>query len=137
MSITASTLTQYSAQEVFDFIVTSVVKQGKPAIIGDGNSPTYRTPDGLKCPGGFLLPDDHPAVLAALEGDDMGIWPALAQAMLVPTDHSALISSLQQCHDAAAVDWRADFIPSFLRRACDIAKRWCLTMPSCVPPCAE
>lgn len=133
--ISACTLSQYSAQEVFDFIVTSVVKQGKPAVTGSCNKCTYRTPDGLKCAAGFLLPDDHPAVLEALKGGEMGSWSALTNALLVPLDHAALISSLQQCHDYAALDYSVGFIKSFLERAHTSAKRRSLTMP--VPPCAE
>lgn len=44
------------AQELYDYIVEAIVKQGRPSV-GDNDRCLYRGPDGLKCAYGHVHPD--------------------------------------------------------------------------------
>ena len=44
------------AQELYDFVVAAIVKQGRPSV-GDNDRCLYRGPDGLKCAAGHVIPD--------------------------------------------------------------------------------
>jgi hypothetical protein len=48
--------TEMTNQEIFDFVVRALLKQGRPAY--DGNQCRYRTSDGRKCAIGHLIPDE-------------------------------------------------------------------------------
>jgi hypothetical protein len=84
-----------TAQEVFDFIVDKVIKQGKPAIQGKC---VYLTDDGLKCAAGQLLDDKE---LQQLKNTDSltSSWGALVARGFVPAEHRTLIGDLQEVHD--------------------------------------
>lgn len=52
-------------QEIFDHVKAHLLKQGKKAFLpGSKTKCAYRSPDGKKCAGGCLIPDElyHPAM---------------------------------------------------------------------------
>jgi hypothetical protein len=49
-------MTEYlTRQQMFDAVIVGLMKQGKPAMADRGCS--YRTPNGLRCGIGMLIPD--------------------------------------------------------------------------------
>ncbi len=107
------------AQELFDYIVEAVVKQGRPSV-GDNDRCLYRGPDGLKCAYGHVHPDSMYS-----EGmENIGILNLSVLGMvpksLVP--HVDLISYLQDAHDAASK--YADFLRIFMQEAERLASKF-------------
>ena len=89
-------------QEIFDTIVAHLHAQGQPAI--SGSSCFYRSPTGLKCAVGCLIPDDkysqeieHDAVTSAPVQD----W-AYRVGLTFIRDHKAFLSRMQDVHDIHA-----------------------------------
>ena len=48
-----------SRQETFETVVKHLIRQGKKAEVVGSLSCRYRTPDGLKCAAGCLIPDSE------------------------------------------------------------------------------
>lgn len=96
------------AQELFDYIVEAIVKQGRPSV-GDNNRCLYRGPDGLKCAAGHVIPDSVYSETMENKGiltlSDFGRTPKSL------VHHAELISRLQDAHDAAAT---GKFLNAFL-----------------------
>ena len=88
------------AQELYDFVVAAVVKQGRPSV-GDNDRCLYRGPDGLKCAAGHVIPD---GVYSPVEMENQDISGLCSQRLLPKSliRHAALLSSLQVCHDEPA-----------------------------------
>ena len=100
MNITLATLSQATAQQVFDSVAAHMLAQGKRAISEDLRM--YRTPDGHKCGAGCLIGDDE--YDPAFENKR---WGNLVAEGLVPDAHVGLIASLQKVHDQRdALEWR-------------------------------
>ena len=94
--ITLKTLSQATAQEVFDQITQHLLKQGKAAISATGAC-RYRveTAEGvLKCAAGCLIADNE--YDESWENTD---WPSLVADKFVPDSHERLIYKLQGIHD--------------------------------------
>lgn len=114
-----------NSQEVFDFVVSSIVKQGRPSM--DGTRCRYRNTEGLKCAAGMLIPDDvyHPS----MEG--MGILKLSSQFKdVIPNSikyNMNLIVELQSCHDSAASYCGDAFLKLFTGTAKQIAEKNNLT----------
>jgi hypothetical protein len=88
-----------TAQEIFDTVVTHLRKQGCKS--EDENGCLYRTPDGLSCAVGALIPSQ--AYSPAMENKSI---PKLLESGLLPLDlqdeftkHRALLNDLQNVHD--------------------------------------
>lgn len=92
--ITLATLSQATAQDVFDQVVAHLRQQGKKSATADGESCQYRSFDGLKCAAGCLVSDDE--YNSEMEGLR---WNLLAQTGFVPIAHVSLIKALQSVHD--------------------------------------
>jgi len=98
-------LSAHSAQEVFDYIVGALLKQKAKSQSAD-KCGLLHGPNGLKCPGGWLL--SKPQVKDI--GERYAIWSQLVSAGLVPHDHCNLIQDLQRVHDLMPVyKWRENF----------------------------
>ena len=84
------------AQELYDFIVEAIVKQGRPSI-GYNARCLYRGPDGLKCAAGHVIPDSMYS--KKMENSDIFqmFETGLLPRSLVP--HRDLIKRLQYLHD--------------------------------------
>jgi hypothetical protein len=104
-------------QDLFDKVVTHVIKQGRPGM--QGHKCMYLTDDGLKCAAGCLIPDGHPALYQNSR------WSDLTQRYedLGEIGNSFLIQELQFAHDAAAPS-STDFVNSFKFVAGKIADRY-------------
>jgi hypothetical protein len=91
------------AQTIFDTVVAHLRKQGCKSEDEDGCM--YRTPDGLSCAVGALIPSQ--AYSPAMENKSI---PKLLESGLLPLDlqdeftkHSALLIDLQDVHDCSDV----------------------------------
>lgn len=97
--ITLATLSQATAQEVFDQVAVHLLTQDKQSKSNKGC--VYRNSKGLRCAAGCLISDDE--YLAEMETHD---WEFLIDEHLVPEFHHELIKSLQNIHDAYdPIDW--------------------------------
>ena len=100
------------AQELYDYIVEAIVKQGRPSL-GDNDRCLYRGPDGLKCAYGHVHPDSmydkrmEDCTLAELHRQER------IPASLVP--HVKMLAELQACHDRSSS--HRDFVDVFKERA--------------------
>lgn len=111
-AITLKTLPHATAQEVFDYVVSNLLRQGEksifPGTISCRRGPNrYRGPNGLKCAAGWLIADDE--YREEFEGKG---WTNLYRVGSVPATHGFLISSLQDCHDYEnneIQDWPREF----------------------------
>ena len=90
--ITLATLSEATAQEVFNQVTTHLLTQNEVST-KDGRC-VYHF-NGLKCAAGCLIADDE----YALEFEDI-TWDQLVHIdRRVPTHHANLISNLQRVHD--------------------------------------
>lgn len=98
--ITLATLSNYSEQEVFDYVANHLLNQRTPAIV-DGTC-RYRGNAGLSCAAGCLIDDSE------YNQDFEGLqWHELVEARVVPNAHKELIEKLQFVHDyEGEEDWR-------------------------------
>ena len=93
-----------TAQEIFDQVVRHLLTQRRRATgSGDRNGLcSYRTPEGLRCAVGCLIPDD----VYTPDMEDKGIddliedWEELSWMR----EHEKLLSKLQYVHDNEDVD---------------------------------
>ena len=97
------------AQELYDYIVDAIVKQGRPSV-GDNDRCLYRGPDGLKCAYGHV----HPDIMYSEDMENRGVHDLNGSGKLPKslTPHVGLISYLQDAHDVASN--QADFLGAFL-----------------------
>lgn len=110
-----------SKQETFDRVVGFLVKQGKKSYNPESApaSPTcmYRSPTGMKCAVGVLIPDKK--YKPEIEGKYVGAKEVLE---LVPQRHArnrSLLIDLQDAHDKCP---RVAFVRGFKSRAKKVAK---------------
>jgi hypothetical protein len=122
-----------TAQEVFDVAVEGVILQGAPSInlvSKKARGFRYRTPEGLACAAGQVLPDEY--YDATMEGQSLGV---LAKEEDFPgplKGHAPLLMGLQQAHDVSAAfnpKEREEFLEDFSERARGVANRHDLTVP--------
>lgn len=81
-------------QEIYDEVVTFLVKQGKRAS-GQGSC-MYRTENGLKCAIGCLIPDE--LYKGEMEGKGANALMAYPELRFL-TPHMYLLRNLQSAHD--------------------------------------
>lgn len=96
-------------QQIFDAVVEHFIKQGAPAVIQHGASEItccYRTPDGLKCAIGALIPDElyTPEMEGAAALVVLRVYPLAGKAVGLSKSNEKLFEALQEAHDAAATD---------------------------------
>lgn len=111
--ITLATLSQATAQEVFDQVVQNLIKQGVKSKKPMSPGCNYRTelPDGtvLKCAAGWLIADNE-YNLEMDEGADTS-WSGLVEAKLAPSKHGLMIEELQKIHDNYEPhEWENEFM---------------------------
>jgi hypothetical protein len=113
------------AQEIFDFVLDKLAEQGRPAMNADGSC-YYRSPLGLKCAFGWLIPDRlyDPRIegicaymilkdTAALRRSDERVLCERLRQGLKLAAHYQLIADLQVAHDGNGPEnwlkgWLAD-----------------------------
>lgn len=107
-------------QQIFDFVVESVVRQGRPSKSGpDSLSCAYRGYGWTKCAVGHLILDkiykpkmEGYHVKAAIIQDAL----ALSGIPLSVMD-GGLLKALQRAHDNASAYSDSEFVPGFLSKA--------------------
>jgi hypothetical protein len=106
-------------QEIFDLMVSSVIKQGEPSVYN--GSCRYRGPGGLKCAFGFLISDD-------VYSTNMESLPARTvittfRGLEKYKEHIDLITEIQRNHDNESdTIYLSDFVPAFKIRCKRTAK---------------
>ncbi len=100
MMITLATLSQATAQEVFDQVSTHLLKQRRRSLLISGSVCAYRGHSGLKCAAGCLISDEEYTL-----GLERYTWDELAFKKEVPTQHLELIRGLQVIHDHYPAIW--------------------------------
>ena len=100
-------------QQIFNIVVKHLRKQGKPALNTPDHLPRclYRSPDGLKCAAGCLIPDDKytPSLEGRLNETHYKIIGENLGFTLTETEIN-LIRDLQNIHDNVAVhSWESGF----------------------------
>ena len=80
-------------QVVFDTVARHLLTQ-KMRSVGENSECLYRSPKGLKCAAGCLIPDDKYS--STMEGK---CWDVLAAREIVSSTNQSLIANLQLIHD--------------------------------------
>jgi len=92
-------------QEVFTKVVTHLLNQGERAETSEGGC-LYRTPSGLKCAVGCLIPDDK--YRPGMETDGAGWSLRYILGLLHLQTHYWLLRRLQLVHDTQECgEWRS------------------------------
>jgi hypothetical protein len=101
------------AQELYDYIVEAIVKQGRPSV-GDNDRCLYRGPDGLKCAAGHVIPD---SMYSPVRMEDKSVDTLRRDSKLPDSliPHVELLFRLQNAHDGNSQ--RVDFLSCFLSGA--------------------
>ena len=115
---------RYTDQELFDYVVTNMRKQGRPSVSTECCA--YRGKGGTKCAAGFLIDDEHYNM--TIEGDSAFEVEAYLVASGVAKDQIGLVDALQSAHDEK-ISWGvegthipSDWMDSFIRKARDVAE---------------
>ena len=109
------------AQELYDFVVAAVVKQGRPSV-GDNDRCLYRGPDGLKCAYGHVLPDSmYSKNMENCCIDELSDRNMIPKSLIRHTD---LLGHLQECHDGSRPSQGFTFIKAFCHNANVVAKKY-------------
>lgn len=95
--ITLANLAKATEQQIFDQVVSHMLKQGRQSALENGLC-KYRGPEGLMCAAGCLMSDDE---YNPNFDKGAGNWHSLVNKKIVPSHHSMLIRKLQICHDFA------------------------------------
>ena len=102
--ITLSTLKDATAQQVFDQVVTHMIKQGERSIRHGSKMCLYRGDKGLMCAAGCLIADDeYQPQFDNGAGNGGGTWDRLVSNQTVPEHHQNLIVALQRAHDRSGL----------------------------------
>lgn len=109
-----------NAQQILDFVVSALVKQGRPSYqIARGC--LYRGPGGAKCAAGHLIPNKR--YQASLEGQ-ISFEPRVWKAIGLPAEYRRIVQALQGSHDRAATATLGDheeWLHGFLDAARQVA----------------
>ncbi len=118
-----------TAQAIFDHVVTHLRKQNAKSSVAEphGDVCVYRSPDGLMCAAGCLIPDElyHPTfehsgfvyVLACdlhlrdyTTEEEPKVTEKVRQLREVYSEHKGMISEMQKTHDKLLIsDWEGSF----------------------------
>lgn len=99
-------------QEIFDTVIEHLRKQNAKSQISDGQREVclYRSPEGLKCAAGCLIPDEY--YIPEMERNG---WEDVVQMFDLPDylkdpDSINLVASLQFIHDSIPISfWEIKF----------------------------
>jgi len=116
-----------NTQEVFDYVIGQLVRQGGRSVSASGTDCRYRGSDGSKCAVGFLIPDE--LYVWRMEGDSIsGLcehFPDLCAKAGIKK-HKDILNGLQYMHDSLSTWQNQD---SFSHKARRIADLYNLTVP--------
>jgi len=116
-------------QQLLDFVVGKLREQGRPSVTENGELCLYRGPNGTRCSGGWVLPDE--CVFEELTLSQMKRDGHPLPAWLEDEELFCLLSSLQYAHDNAAEihPTPAGWLAAFEHRARAAAEFCRLTYP--------
>jgi hypothetical protein len=107
-------------QELFDFVCSSVIKQGRPSVNEYGDC-RYRGRNGLKCAAGFLLTDEQAKKCEGLEWN----YVLYRYPELSDLGDARLVRHLQLAHDiASSFD---SFNSVFVKKCSNVARKFNLS----------
>jgi hypothetical protein len=122
---TFAKLPTWTSQEVFDYVVAALRKQGKPSMGSDGEC-KYLNPEGLKCAVGHLIPPD----LYSKDMEDnnvLGLKDKFPQLKNI-TPHYKLLRDLQYAHDGWSYNiHKENHLKLFEERLQGVASKFKLT----------
>lgn len=114
-------------QEVFDYVMRALLKQGKPAVTADevntgGVRCVYRAPDGSKCAVGHLLTEKDMARIYRSRPDQNLSFRRITDTLALPYNSRRVqfIEDLQALHDSVAR--KEDFVAALKRQAREFCK---------------
>ena len=116
-----------TAQEVFDYVIGHLVRQGGRSVSASGTDCRYRGSDGSKCAVGVLIPDE--VYNDVMEGDSVGgLIENFPRECLITgiKKHKDILNGLQNMHDSIST-WQNQDI--FSHGAQRIADFYNLTVP--------
>lgn len=113
-------------QELFNYVASFLLKQGRRSVGACSSGCVYRGPNGLMCAAGCVIPDEF--YDPSMEGEDIHtvfkerrktkgqerFWIALEK-------HHALLSDLQEVHDIQTRGDRKAVSRAWLRDLCGVA----------------
>lgn len=102
-------------QEIFETVAKHLFNQGEQALSPGSGYCRYKTPDGLKCAVGILIPDEQ--YDEVLEEKDVSHLIAFCQADNFKTApvvrsfkrHAAFLTDLQNVHDSSCA-WESEHV---------------------------
>lgn len=108
--INLDNLHEHTEQQVFDFVVEHLRRQGEQSNLEHGCAYRGVNDNGrtLMCAAGCLIADDQYTV--QMDSMDDTTWSALVDEGLVPDVHESLIRSLQVVHDSKRSSWEEGFV---------------------------
>ena len=97
----------WSSLEVIDYVTNHLLSQGCRSESLEAHGCAYRSPSGLKCAAGCLIPDS----LYTSEMENKS-WEAIIENYpILRSKHSGLIEKLQYIHDDNCVEsWQDDLL---------------------------
>lgn len=100
--ITLANLEKATKQDIFNQVGPNLLKQNRRSKYENSHISMYRGPNGLKCPGGFLISNEEYTLY--MEGRR---WTDLVDSGLVPKHEYVFIKELQEVHDNYPVrEWK-------------------------------
>ena len=117
---TLETLQNFTKQQVFDFVVENLIKQGGPSVNISTTHCLYRGPNGRKCGIGFLITDEKykSCRIPTLSEEHVAIFEGknihgVASSILleIPEDWLNFLTGLQKVHDTCwlMIAWETTF----------------------------
>lgn len=100
-------------QEIYDKVAIHLLTQNKRSQInyGDGTRCVYKSPNGLMCAMGILIPDE--LYNETMEGENINNNSAVQDAIGLRSNQTKLANILQRCHDYVhPADWKKVLIES-------------------------
>lgn len=105
---TLGTLIEFTLQEVFDYGVTCLMRQGAKSY-DNFDGCMYRGPQGRKCAVGFFISDEEYRADMEKKGVSL-VLPTFPRAEKLPKTYVNLLSDMQAIHDNVEVhNWRDAF----------------------------
>jgi hypothetical protein len=105
-----------TAQEIFDHVAKALLQQNEKSIISENGGTTcmYRSPDGLKCAAGHIIPDEaYHLKMECHTVEKLGFFQTNYK------EHLPLLRALQVTHDNyEPEDWKQYFL--FIARCYDL-----------------
>jgi hypothetical protein len=103
--VTIDRIDDFSQQEIFDFVVDHLRRQGETALNLDGDC-VYLNGKGQSCAGGCMIPVE--LYKKEIEGrgmSEVSFWKAIGLDIPESTEKVMLLQNLQFAHDAGVSNW--------------------------------